>query len=873
MLRVISVLGIGVTLIASEASQPLFRSALEKIKRGDYVTAETEIKEALKESPATPVAFDLLGIAYDGEGRSAEAEGAFTHAIALQPRYIPAHNDLGILLYRHSRLSEAIRQFLSVLALDGHNFTANYTLGIIARDSKHYVEAVTYLEAARSLAPTDPSTLLALVSAYLGALRNHEAEMVSNQLVALNPADPSLPFSIGALFLESKQYESAQGYLGQARVLSPNDYDVLYDLGQVYTHLQNYPDAENVFLKALTIHPDSVDALYQLAKAYAEHQHSDEAIQILVRAKQLAPRRPDILLLLGRECIQEGLWDDAEELLTQCIALDSEKIEPHLFMAEVYTQARKYDKALIEHQELVRLDSSNPEFLVSLGRSYQFLGRYTEARRAFEEALKKDSRNIGAVYYLGCLAEDKNDSAGAKEWFEKALQIDSANLGSLFELGNLYMQTGDYSRARPYYERAIKTAPTFPQTYYRLSVLYRRVKDTDQANAMFALFKKYEANAQEKQKYHPHGVLTFLAQTQDLSDTERLNRYKHELLRVSQIRPDDVNVLFMLAQVNFGLGEHDDGLTRIGQIVTLAPDDAKVRIRIANLLKAFQLDVQAVDQLRKFLDQHDTNEDIRLALATLYGNMGRTADGIDLLRPIKGVAISAACHYLLGRLLIQQGQCASALEELQKATALAPDRLEYTLYAGICAAQLGRSGESVRLISTAKGKSPNSAIVLYADGINLLLNEKTKEAQVNFQRASELLYDWEAPWLAQAYALSDSPSEKGMLLDQTGSMFPNSPWPHLLKSKLNNSEIELDKALQLAPTDPRIYVQLLPSYIERGNCERAAEVGRRMQELGITRDSPSPTCAEPASEAKRHPNPHSEILLLIDMLGDSAQPM
>jgi tetratricopeptide (TPR) repeat protein len=655
--------------------------------------------------------------------------------------------------------------------------------------------------------------------------------------------------------------------------LSPNDYDVLYDLGQVYTHLQNYNDAENAFLKALTIHPDSVDALYQLAKAYAEHRHSDEAIQILVRAKQLAPRRPDILLLLGRECIQEGLWDDAEELLTQCIALDRKKLEPHLLLGEVYTQARKYDKALLEHQELVRLDNNNPESFLSLGRSYEFLGRYAEARRAFEEVLKKDAGNVAANYYLGCLAEDQNDPTGAKKWFEKALKIDSANLGSLFELGNLYTQEKDYSQARVYYERAIKTAPAFPQTYYRLSVLYRRLKDTDQANAMFALFKKYEESVQEKQKYHPHGVLTFLAETQDLSETERLNRYKQELLRVSQIRPNDVNVLLMLAQVNFGLSEHDDGLTRVGQIVRLAPNDASVRIRIANLLKAFQFNVQAIDQLRSFLDQHDRAEDVRLALATLYGHLGRTADGIDLLKPIKGVPTSAACHYLLARLLIQQGQLAPALEELQKATVLAPERLEYMLYAGICAAQLGRSEESARFISAAKNNSPNSAIVLYADGINLLVKGKSKEAQINFQRASDLLYDWEAPWLAQAYALSDSPSQKEMLLDQTGSMFPNSPWPHLLKSKLENSVVELGKALQFASTDPRIYAQLLPFYIERGDCQRAAEVVRRMQELGITKDSTSPSCAELVSEAKRPPKAHSEILLLIDMLGDPAQPM
>ncbi len=499
--------------------------------------------------------------------------------------------------------------------------------------------------------------------------------------------------------------------------------------------------------------------------------------------------------------------------------------------------------------------------------------RYAEAKTVLEKALKMDPRNIEAMYYLGHIAEDQGDYKAAEGRFEQVLRSAPDNLGSLFELGNIYTHEENYERARDYYERAVKASPSFPPTYYRLSVLYRRLKNFDRANAMFALFQKYQQSDRDKQSYHPHGVLTFLAQTQDLSESERMQRYKQELLHVADTKPDDLNVLLMFAQIEFRLGNRDAAIARIDQITRIAPDDSKVQIRAASLLKTFRLHARAADQLSDFLRKHDTAEDVRCALAALYENMGRTADAIQVLTQSTGQrSTPATYHYLLGRLLIQQGKLSDALRELQAASTLEPDRLGYAAYVAVCTAKVGKSAEAARLIAAMKSKWPNNVNVVYAEGIWLLFCGNRKQAQFNFQHAVDLSYNWEAPWLALAYALCDSPVQAETILNQTESMFPYSPWPCLLKAKLLNSDQELERALKLAPADPRIYLQVLPFCLQRGDCDRARQVSQHMSELGIPENSVElPTCAQGANRPGSLLERGSDISFLIEMLSDSEQ--
>ena len=667
-------------------------------------------------------------------------------------------------------------------------------------------------------------------------------------------------FSLGTLFLEWKQYAEAAGYLERARIAEPRNFELLHDLGQAYTHLDKFAEAEIAFLNALTLRGDAVETLYQLAILYARWEHPDQAIQVLVRARQLAPKRADILLLLGRESIEEGFLDDAAEVLQQSISLDPDKVEPYLLLGEAFTRLKKYENALQEYQTMVRLDPRNPQSYVSLGRTYQYMRLYPESESALRKALSIDPRNTQAAYYMGLVASEQSDYAAAKRWYGQVLQVDPKHLAALYDMGVAAMREHDDAVALEYLEKAAAVAPTFSQVYYRLSVVYRRLKDSDKANQMFALFKKYEEADEERRSYRPHGVLDFVKETQDLPESQRLQRYREALSKAEQTHPDDLNVLFLEAQVDFRLGEKAGALERVARITSLQGGNAAVRMRAASLLTEFHCYQEALEQLQAAVEKQPDAEEPRFALAALYYRMQRTQEALHTLTSARsGPPKSAAFHNLLGRALVLEGNPAVGLRELQTAVDAEPNHEAYWLDLAIELTAAGQRARAALALEKAKSKWPASSRLLFAEGICDQLAGRTAEAQTKLQKSADLAFQWEPPYLAQANLLreTDAITRSVETLDQAASLFPDSPWPHLLKAlalsktDLNHAEValQLKRALELAPAEPEVYAAVLTGLLRQHDCSQALDIWERMAPFGLAKNlDPGAACGKVSPE-------------------------
>ena len=212
----------------------------------------------------------------------------------------------------------------------------------------------------------------------------------------------------------------------------------------------------------------------------------------------------------------------------------------------------------------------------------------------------------------------------------------------------------DYARCLDFLERAKTASPSFAQVYYRLSNVYRRLKDPERAAQNFALFKKYEEHEEQRRNYYPQGVLDFVQQTQDLPESERLERYRQQLLHATETKPDDLNVWFMLAQVSFRTGRKQEAMSQLGKIASLQPDSLPVHMRAASLLTAFHYYSEAAAELRAVVAKHPDANDAHFALTELYGRMDRSGEAVELLQAHP--EDTAAYHNLLGRMLLREGQ-------------------------------------------------------------------------------------------------------------------------------------------------------------------------------------------------------------------------
>ena len=242
------------------------------------------------------------------------------------------------------------------------------------------------------------------------------------------------------------------------------------------------------------------------------------------------------------------------DVLQECIRLDPGKVEPRILLGEAYSRSKAYDKALAEYEVMAKLDANNPQSYISLGRTYYYLERYPDSLAALTKARKLDPANAQAAYYLGLIAEKNDDEKTASMRFQEALKTDPKHLGTLYEYGVLLSRLNSFAEARTYLERAAQVSPAFSQTYYRLTLVYKRLNEMELSTKAFERFQQCKRD-EERANYRPYGVLAFVKETQDLPDTERLRRYRGELARAEQSRPNDVNVMFMLAQIDLRLGD------------------------------------------------------------------------------------------------------------------------------------------------------------------------------------------------------------------------------------------------------------------------------------------------------------------------------
>jgi Flp pilus assembly protein TadD len=223
---------------------------------------------------------------------------------------------------------------------------------------------------------------------------------------------------------------------------------------------------------------------------------------------------------------------------------------------------------------------------------------------------------------------------------------------------------------------------------------------------------------------------------------------------------------------------------------------------------------------------------------------------------------SAAFHNLLGRTLVLEGDASGGLRELEQAAEAEPSHEEYWIDLAIESAAAGQSHRAGLALEKAKAKSPVNSRVLFAEGICAQLSGHAAEAQNRFQKAADLSFGWEPPYLAQANLLREKGQVTGSVeqLDQAAALFPDSPWPHWLKGLAlstagtahSQAAVAYQRALDLAPLQPEVYAALMIGSLQQHDCPAALEMWRRMEPLAMAPDlAPGAACAKASDNALR----------------------
>jgi tetratricopeptide (TPR) repeat protein len=304
---------------APQSDLPWANLAVQAGNRGEAELAIDYANRALTLNPDNANAHDTAGLALFLLGDYAGAEGAFRHALALEPDEAHVWSNLAAAVREQGRLDEALRLLIDeALARDPTLWTAHLGMGLVYLAGGRPDLAVEPLRQAVYYQPRNPEPWQHLVRALVAAGRGAEAlETVArspfaspatwfdlgNDLLAAGQAvealqaydralagtDPApVHLQRGLAFVQLGDLERAQAALRAGLAVAPDDGQLLNNLGMVLRDQGDLDAALAAFQAAWQLLPDSVLVANNLAQTYQALGRADEAAQWQAVADQVS---------------------------------------------------------------------------------------------------------------------------------------------------------------------------------------------------------------------------------------------------------------------------------------------------------------------------------------------------------------------------------------------------------------------------------------------------------------------------------------------------------------------------------------------------------------------------------------------------------
>ena len=272
-----------------------------------------------------------LGLAFETEGREADALAEYRIALKMNPYRVKTYSALAHALVATGQTNEALADLREALRLYPQDVPSRDYLASLLTDSGRTSEALAELREAMRLYPPDSpphddlATLLANLLADSG--RTNEALAEFQEAVRANPKNAELHDNLGAMLVELGRFDEAMEQYAAAARLDPADWRAPYLTGKALLKQGRDAEAMDEFRAALRLDPDNFQILAYTAHVLAATEDSQirdgkTALAFASKANLLTGgSQPYVLDALGMACAETGDFTNAVEVAQRALDL------------------------------------------------------------------------------------------------------------------------------------------------------------------------------------------------------------------------------------------------------------------------------------------------------------------------------------------------------------------------------------------------------------------------------------------------------------------------------------------------------------------------------------------------------------------------
>ena len=671
---------------AQQHASVSFLRAIIAQARDDVPAARTALERALAQSPEHAAALLMLGRINHEDKRPQQARDLLTRYLALKPQDFEARKLLANVLLEIGQPNPALQALGTVSKERANDAVLLDLLGRIALAKDDYVRAMTYLERAVMIAPTEPTISARLALAQLQA-GQHEKAQASLIRARKNHGKTHEAHLLSYLVaMQSNDLELAERVTNELIAARP-EHALAYALRGLAKNRQSpgASDAESDLNKALELDPRSAIARVGLAEVALERGDDDSAHQQLTDVVMDSNAEPAVRMrashLLGRLEYERGNLVAARKHLDQAVNMGANDAPVMNLIASIAHSSGDWNTTVDYLKRAWSSDQRDMRAGKRLLASYLSAQLWPEARRVARELLVEVPGDDNTALVLAEVELRSGDASAALKTLE-GIRIDQIDPAIFYQIRGLsFLATKQLPQAREDLSKAQELGQSSTTTLVALGSVHLADGNLREANDILDELQRMAPSERQ--------VILFRGDVQRASNNVVAARASYE--EAAKQRTDvDVARRMLLTYPN--AERVTEGIAKLKQWLQQA--DNEVKLPLAHYVARVAIDLQqlpvAAFAFERALEIDPKQVRVLNDLAWIYGELGEVERGLKLAqRAYDGAPDDAQVLDTYGWLLSLNEQHERAVRMLKVAAERSPGQHGPRLRMALALARLG----------------------------------------------------------------------------------------------------------------------------------------------------------------------------------------
>ncbi|MGV3581612.1 MAG: tetratricopeptide repeat protein [Methylophilus sp.] len=390
--------------------------------------AKSLAKNLTKKSPKHAMAWKILGVIYQQEETTEEAEFALKKATELAPKDAEAHYNLANFYFDLNELKLAQASYARAVKLAPNFAKAYFNLAHVLKELGLFAQAEDNYKKGIKLEDTHANVYFSLAEVIVSQHRHKEAISYYKKSIALNPLHAEVSLKLGITYLTLNRIDEAIDALLIVLEQDATNASAHNALGLAYQAHQQDKKAAEHFEQAIQLRADYIAPYKNLGLLYQKMGRVKEAEACYQKALSLDAPSAETINNLAVVLINQGRYPEAEAQCRKALEIAPELGDAWNNLGLILQARMVNQEAEAAFEQALKYQPNDVQTLVNFSVTLKILGKLSQSEACLKKAIKLDPKNPDAYVNLGMTYLDQSQVEAAITATQKALAIDAKHL-------------------------------------------------------------------------------------------------------------------------------------------------------------------------------------------------------------------------------------------------------------------------------------------------------------------------------------------------------------------------------------------------------------------------------------------------------------